>query len=482
MFAVASALLGGYWLRFHSGLIPSGGGWDPYLYARQFPWAVGICLLALYLTGNYQNHPRVITFNRARRLFMGSALAIVLMVAKNYFFRDDDLARVLYPIMLAVLTVSLVAYRLVLQRLIVKFFAGRSLPRSRILIVGLGPTAFRLAARLRMHPEYAYELVGFVAEDGGKTGQRIGGYPVLGTLDNLRDILRENSVQDVFLAKNDLPRESFLSLFMEGEMASVRVHVVPTLAEMMRSRIYYDEIAGVPLYRIMETPLGGFNAVIKRAFDVALSAAALALVWPLMLLIAVIVRRTSPGPALYRQTRLGLDGRAFTILKFRTMPVGTERHGPGWGDQHDPRATPVGNFLRRWNFDELPQLWNVLRGDMSLVGPRPERPVYVERFREQLPFYMSRHRVKAGMTGWAQVHGLRGRTSIAQRLRYDLYYVENWSLWLDVKILMMTFIRPPRRRRLPVAAPPVASQSSNSESSSCQQTSPPALSTTRPSG
>ncbi|MBX3728217.1 MAG: undecaprenyl-phosphate glucose phosphotransferase [Candidatus Sumerlaeia bacterium] len=484
LFAVTAGLLAGYWFRFFGDIIPSGGAWDPYLYIRQFPWALGIWIVCLYLTGNYHNHPQVISYNRARRLLTGSALAMVVMVAKNYFFRDEDLARILYPIMMVSVTCALVLARVGLQGLIVRFFVGRGLPRSRILIAGLGPTAFRLAARIRMHPEYAYELAGFAAEDPAKVGRRIGGVPVLGTLDDIREVLRTESIQDVFLAKNDLPRDSFLGLFLEGEMAAVRVHVVPTLSEMVRSRVYYDEIAGVPLYRILETPLGGVNAGLKRAFDIVVSALALVFLSPLLALVALLVRRTSPGPALYRQTRLGLDGRAFTILKFRTMPVGVEKHGPGWGDQLDPRATPFGRFLRRWNLDELPQLWNVLRGEMSLVGPRPERPVYVERFREQIPLYMSRHKVKAGMTGWAQVHGLRGSTSIAQRLRYDLYYIENWSLWLDIKILLMTFFRKPRRspRSMARPLPTPAAPPSDGGNTACLQPSQPALSATKQPG
>lgn len=485
--AVLSGLVFSYWFRFHAGLIPPAGGWDSLHYLRQLPWAVALWLLAIYLTGNYQNHPQVISFNRARRLLKASLLAIVLIIAKNYFMRDQDLARVLYPIAVVFVTSALIFYRALLQRVVVRFFVGRGLPRSRILIVGLGPTAFRLAARVKRHPEYAYELAGFVAEDESKRNLRIGGAPILGTLSELREILRTGNIQDVFLARSDLERDSLLGLFMDSEMAAVRVHVVPTLAEMMRSRVYYDEIAGVPLYRFLETPQSGINVALKRAFDLALSASALFVLWPLLLVIGFLVRRQSPGPALYRQVRVGLDGFEFTMLKFRTMPEDVECSGPGWGGQEDPRATRLGRFLRRWNLDELPQLWNVLKGEMSLVGPRPERPVFVERFRGQFPFYMSRHKVRAGMTGWAQVHGFRGDTSISQRVRYDLYYIENWSLWLDIKILLMTFFRGPRRAR-PVTPPPVPPrtaarpESKSPEEVSCPQNRKPVLSTTKQPG
>ncbi len=448
MVAVLAGLLVAYWFRFHAGLIPPSGEWDVLNYVREVPWATGLWMIALHLTHNYQSHPQVITFNRARRLLMGSGLAVALVVAKNYFMRDPNLARLMYPIMLVTVTSALIVGRAILQRLIVAFFVGKGLPRARVLIVGLGPTTFRIAARIKMHPEYAMELVGFVNGDPAKVGRRIGGVPVLGMIENLRTLLREHRVQDVFIAQGDLPHDQIERLFMESEMEGARVQIIPTLTEMLRTTIYYDELVGVPLYRIRESPLQGINLIAKRAMDVGVSLTGLMLLAPMMALIALLVKRASPGPVFYRQERLGFDGQQFDILKFRTMPVGTEKDAPVWGDSIDPRAGGLGNFLRKWNLDELPQLWNVLRGEMSLVGPRPERPFYVEKFREAIPHYMARHKVLTGMTGWAQVHGLRGNTSIAQRLRYDLYYIENWSLWLDIKILLMTFFRPSRRIRV----------------------------------
>lgn len=485
MVAVVAGLLVGYWVRFHAELIPPQGGWEGEDYIRQFPWALGLWLVALYLTGNYQNHPKVITYNRSRRLLKASLLAIVLIIAKNYFMRDRDLARILYPIIVVTVTASLLACRMLLQLAIIEYYKRhRAAPRSRVLIIGLGPTALRLAARIRMHPEYAYELAGFISANGGRTGQRIGGVPVLGRIEDLREVLRTHSIQDVFIAGAEMARESILELFLEEELASVRAHVIPSLAEMLRSRIFYDEIAGVPTYHILESPLTRYNIALKRAFDVAVSAVALLALSPVMAAIAVAVRRSSPGPAIYRQKRLSLQGTEFTLYKFRTMPVHAERDGPGWGSQDDPRATRTGRFLRRWNLDELPQLWNVLRGDMSLVGPRPERRIYVDHFKERIPLYMTRHKVRTGMTGWAQVHGLRGDTSIAQRLRYDLYYIENWSLWLDMKIILMTFFRRPRHRRavtpLPVAAPTPEKRSEESECPTADTK--PALSTTKQPG
>lgn len=187
-----------------------------------------------------------------------------------------------------------------------------------------------------------------------------------------------------------------------------------------------------------DVALRGWKVTLKRAMDIVGSAVGLVLLSPLMFLIALLIKIDSPGPALFSQERMGLDGKRFYMLKFRTMRVDAEKDGPGWTRKDDPRRTRVGAILRRTNLDELPQLINVLLGEMSLVGPRPERPIYVEEFRKRIPRYMERHREKAGMTGWAQVNGLRGDTSIEERTKYDLWYIENWSVWLDIKIILLT--------------------------------------------
>ena len=230
-----------------------------------------------------------------------------------------------------------------------------------------------------------------------------------------------------------------LALVESANREIVEVKVVPDLLQVIALRARLEDLDGIPMINIHDVPLRGFNTALKRATDVALSATALVALAIPMALVALLVRTTSRGPALYRQERMGLDGQSFWVWKFRSMFVDAEeRTGPVWARENDPRVTPVGRWLRRLSIDELPQLWNVLSGDMSLVGPRPERPFFVEQFKHKIPQYMLRHRVKAGITGWAQVHGWRGNTSIKKRLQYDLYYIENWSLGLDFKILWMT--------------------------------------------
>jgi exopolysaccharide biosynthesis polyprenyl glycosylphosphotransferase len=217
---------------------------------------------------------------------------------------------------------------------------------------------------------------------------------------------------------------------------------VPDLLQFIALRARLEDLDGLPLISINDVPLRGFNSALKRAVDVALSCAVLLVGAIPGLVIAALIKRSSPGPVFYTQTRMGLDGKAFTVYKFRSMPVDAEdASGPVWAREDDPRATPVGRWLRRHDVDELPQFLNVLRGDMSIVGPRPERPFFVEQFKHRIPQYMLRHKVKAGITGWAQVNGWRGNTSLEKRIEFDLYYIENWSLSLDFKIMWLTLLR-----------------------------------------
>jgi len=221
----------------------------------------------------------------------------------------------------------------------------------------------------------------------------------------------------------------------------VSIHVVPDLLQFMVLRSRVEDIDGLPTINLSETPLEGWSRFVKRAFDLVVGCVAFIVFSPVMLIVAIAIWLEDRGPVFYHQERMGLDGKPFEIVKFRSMRVGAEQEtGAVWADRDDPRRTRVGRFIRAWSLDELPQLLNVLKGDMSVVGPRPERPQFVEQFRAEFPHYMLRHKVRAGMTGWAQVHGWRGNTSIRMRIEHDLYYIENWSLMLDFKIIFMTLL------------------------------------------
>jgi Undecaprenyl-phosphate glucose phosphotransferase len=312
----------------------------------------------------------------------------------------------------------------------------------RILIAGSGELGRLVADKIIEHRELGYQIAGFV--DDRATSDHLGyrGLPLLGTIDQTADIAARESIDHLYVA---LPPEQHVRMIELLDVTSrecIDVKVVPDILQVIALRARLEDLDGVPVININEPRLQGVNALVKRAIDIAISAVALVVLAIPIALIAALVRLTSKGPAFFRQERMGLDGKSFTIVKFRSMHDDAEKDtGPVWTQRDDPRVTAFGRFLRRSNLDELPQLWNVLRGDMSIVGPRPERPHFVEQFKHRIPQYMLRHKVKAGLTGWAQVNGWRGNTPLDKRIEYDLYYIENWSVRLDLKIMWLTLVR-----------------------------------------
>jgi exopolysaccharide biosynthesis polyprenyl glycosylphosphotransferase len=364
-----------------------------------------------------------------------STLGVLVLVAiMTFVFKRYEYSRVviLYFWVLSILSVSL--WRAVFRE-VLRVARRGGLNLRRALVVGGGGPAVEILEALRQRPDAGIRMVGIV---GDKEHGDIGA-TWLGRFEDLRAVLDAQSLDVVIVA---LPYTEYGRL---GHILSdigdepVGIHLVPDIVGLASLRGGIEEFDGVPLIHLRESPLYGWNAVLKRGLDLVVGSLALSLFAPAMAVIAIAVKATSPGPVLLRQDRMGLDGRAFTMLKFRTMRADAETDtGPVWATVDDPRRTRVGTFLRRWSLDELPQLLNVLRGEMSLVGPRPERPVFVKEFRRRVPGYMLRHKVKSGMTGWAQVNGWRGNTSIEKRLEYDLYYIERWSLGFDLKILLQT--------------------------------------------
>jgi Undecaprenyl-phosphate glucose phosphotransferase len=292
------------------------------------------------------------------------------------------------------------------------------------------------------HRELGFKLLGFI--DDRAVGDHIGyrGLPLLGTLGDADEIIRRERIDHLYVA---LPLEEHVKMLGLVEVTNregVDLHVVPDLLQFIALRARLENLDGVPIISLNDVPLRGFNSILKRAIDIAISGTVLLCTSVLFGGIAILIRATTRGPVYYRQERMGLDGKAFQVLKFRSMYEGAEDEtGPIWARDNDPRCTPIGRWLRLFDLDELPQLWNVLRGDMSIVGPRPERPYFVEQFKHRIPQYMLRHKVKSGITGWAQVNGWRGNTSLEKRIEYDLYYIENWSVGLDLKIMWLTLVR-----------------------------------------
>jgi Undecaprenyl-phosphate glucose phosphotransferase len=297
-----------------------------------------------------------------------------------------------------------------------------------------------VAEKINLHPEFGMNIVGFLTSHVEKVGREIGGGKVLGIYSDIVRIIRTHGIDQLYIA---LPLEAHDR--MEKVLANlgeetVDIKVVPDLLKFMNLQAGVEELDGLPIVNLTESPLYGWNLVVKRVSDIVLSVLAILLSAPVLLLVAVLIKLGSKGPVIFRQERVGLDGEEFEMLKFRSMRVDAEdKTGPVWANKNDDRKTRLGAFLRKTSVDELPQLFNVLKGDMSLVGPRPERPVFVEEFKKSVPQYMLRLKMKAGLTGWAQVNGWRGDTSLNKRIEFDLYYIKNWSLLFDLKIILMTF-------------------------------------------
>jgi exopolysaccharide biosynthesis polyprenyl glycosylphosphotransferase len=313
----------------------------------------------------------------------------------------------------------------------------RGWDEARVLIVGAGDAGRILQEKIVAEPRLGYRVVGFLDEPAAVAA---GDLTVLGSPAELGRVVREQQIDEILVALPSLSHQQIVELVGQCARERVNVKVFPDFFQIMTSEVTTSELGGLPLLRIRDVSLRGWTRALKRATDLALSAVLLVALSPLLLLLALLVKLTSPrGPVFYAQERLGLDGRPFQLVKFRSMRVDAEAAtGPVMAERGDDRTTPLGGFLRRLSVDELPQLVNVLIGEMSLVGPRPERPHFVQQFARAIPRYADRHQEKAGMTGWAQVNGLRGRTSIEERTRFDLFYVEHWSLLFDLKILLKT--------------------------------------------
>jgi Undecaprenyl-phosphate glucose phosphotransferase len=440
--AVASnlAMLAAWFLRFHVEVVPvTKGMQDIEVYLSILPLITVVFPLAFAIQGLYRIRPTRSKAEEWMSVAIGAVVATVILSGVLLWIRPWKQPDVLYSratlgIFMLCAILFVIAGRMLVRGIVnLRHRAGKDL--DRVLIAGNGELARAVAERMRFHRELGFHIAGYL-QNGGDDG--LEHLECLGTIDDAERVIDEQEIDHVFVA---LPHGASQALLERLTRSVVSIHVVPDLLQFMVLRSRVEDIDGLPTINLSETPLEGWSRFVKRGFDLAVAAAALIVLSPLMLLIAVAIWIEERGPIFYRQVRMGLDGKPFEIVKFRSMKVGAENEsGAKWAERDDPRRTRVGRLIRAWSLDELPQLFNVLVGDMSIVGPRPERPQFVQQFRAEFPHYMLRHKVRAGMTGWAQVHGWRGNTSVRMRIEHDLYYIENWSLMLDVKILFMTLL------------------------------------------
>jgi len=427
-------------LRFQSALFPTTKGIPAYEdYSRvALPMAL-VFSAVLHMVGAYRRDRIHFGFRTVKKLVQGCTLGLLVFIATVYFRGEVDYSRLFLIIFLGLLILGMIVERSLLQ-LVWVLVEKHLVRRIRVVLVGTGELLEMYVAKLEKRKPYPIDWVGRLGEKG--SGEFLRRMPYLGTEDRLQRLVENREVDLIVISypTDSLNRYSDVLQSVSNELVGVKV--LPDFGRYNTFTYSADHECGIPLLHFNRTPVGATDRMLKRLFDILGSAAFLLAFSPLYAVIALLIKLTSRGPIFYSQERMGADGHVFTLYKFRSMRIDAEKEtGAVWAIQNDSRTTPIGKWLRRTSLDEFPQFYNVLRGDMSLVGPRPERPVFVDQFRREVPKYMLRHKMKSGITGWAQVNGWRGNTSIEERIKHDLYYIGHWSHIFDVKILCLTFIK-----------------------------------------
>ncbi len=452
--AIEGAFLLAYALRFHTLILDSLGfpredmpGISAYFQGSLF--VMVSWLLLFHSRRMYAARRNVVLTDEFISIVKVVTIGMLIVMSAGFLYRGFSYSRAVVGLLWVFSILLLLGGRaslLAWER--ASYRRGRNLQPA--VVIGSDALANEIYSRLHLHASFGTTIVGYFSDRPAHAGLPLARAPHLGGLATAPAYLQRENIQKVFIALRSQDHPALFELVTACEGLTVEFMMVPDVLELMTSQVRVREIEGIPFLRIKGIPLTAWGRVAKRAFDVAVSAALLLLFSPLLLLLALLVKVDSRGPVLFGQRRVGLDGKEFTMHKFRTMVKGAERMDRvagvgvsadptrGIGARDDPRRTRVGRFLRATGLDELPQLFNVLIGEMSLVGPRPERPHFVKELQDVVPKYLDRHRVKTGVTGWAQVNGLRGDTSIAERIKYELYYIENWSLSFDIRILLRT--------------------------------------------
>ncbi len=400
-------------------------------------------LLILYALFGLYSPKRVMGRRREFfRIVAANVIGILFFVTGLYLIKTRYFYSGYMIFYFAVYNVSLIVIERSVIRIVLYQFRKKGFNQKHILLVGCSSSAEKLIDRLRSHPQWGYHIHG-ILDDYHQTGEDCHGVKVIGKLDELAGILEANQLDEIMITLQLSEYTKLASVVSATEKSGVHTKFIPDYSNVIPTSPYTEDLLGLPIINIRHVPLmEGTNKFIKRVMDIAGSLVCIVFFSPVMLFCAIGIKLSSKGPVIFCQERVGLHNRPFKMYKFRSMIIQTdEEEKDKWTTKGDPRITRIGRFMRSTSMDELPQLFNVLKGDMSLVGPRPERPLFVEKFKEEIPRYMVKHQVRPGMTGWAQVNGYRGDTSIKKRIECDLYYIENWTIGFDIKILFLTVFK-----------------------------------------
>ena len=446
-FVIVVSYIIAWWLKFSSGILDSPGGALSFGFYMKALVVIVPLYLILYYAFNLYTPKRV----QGRRLEFSNVVMAnivgflliftVLYNLQSYVDQFRNFSREMFFYFFAINTVLEESFRLLIRQFL-RTIRKNGYNLKHVLLVGYSRAAEQYIDRIQQNPQWGYNVRG-ILDDNIARGTTYKGIKVIGSIGNLLYILPENKLDEIAITLGLEEYYKLEKIVAECEKSGVHTKFIPDYGNIIPTKPYTEDLLGLPVINIRYVPLNNtFNALVKRAMDIAGSIVGIIVTSPLMLLMCAIIKLTSPGPLIYKQERVGLHNQTFRMYKFRSMEVQPEsEEKKAWTVKNDPRVTPIGKFMRHTSIDELPQLFNILKGNMSLVGPRPERPFFVEKFREEIPRYMVKHQVRPGLTGWAQVNGYRGDTSIRKRIEYDLYYIENWSIGLDIKIIFLTFFK-----------------------------------------
>jgi len=439
---VSLAWLSAYFTRFFVPIIPVYRGIPellPYIKLLLPIWMIwGIVYKAL---GLYRAMRASSFFQEFLNIMKASFLSLIIFITLTYLFRENHYSRLVFIYFGVIHIIGITIVRASFRK-VMKIVRKRGHNLRHIIIIGAGELGRELVKRINEHPEFGLKITGFLTRDIEKLGTLIENIPVIGRYEDIGSILEQGETDQVFIAIPFDAHERIEDILKLIGDTPVDIKVIPDLYQFATLKSSFEELDGLPIINLQDSPMYGWSLILKRLMDITISIIVLILLSPLMGVIAILIKLTSEGTVFYTQERMGLDGKIFRMLKFRSMVADAEENiGAVWAVKNDPRRTKVGSILRRLSMDEIPQFINVLKGDMSIVGPRPERSSLIEQFRKNVPKYMLRHKVKAGITGWAQINGWRGNTSIEKRIEHDIFYIENWSISFDFKIMLLTLLK-----------------------------------------
>lgn len=430
-----------YYLRFYIDLIPAPKG----IYSLSYHMSLAIVILtiwgtSLYFSGLYKFQRLTSRSQAFRKIFNASVIATLLFIAATYLFQEYRFSRGVISYFFVTTFLFLCLFRISFRALL-SHLRIKGLNLRHIAIVGTGELAKTTAEKVENHPETGIRIVGLIAIHPSATAVD-SSLKIIGDLSTIPSLISELQLDQIIIAIDARDYAHLHTTLSLLKNETVDVKIVPEFYKFASLTYDIEELDGLPFISLNDTPLDSWNILLKRTFDIFWGSFFLLFSAPMMLITAMLIKIFSPGPIFYVQERVGLDGKKIKVYKFRTMRIDAEKEtGAVWATENDPRRTRLGTFLRKLSIDELPQFLNVIKGNMSLVGPRPERPEFVSKFKDHYSNYMLRHKVKAGLTGWAQVNGWRGNTDLQKRIEHDLFYIKNWSAWFDIKIIWLTLWR-----------------------------------------